>query len=139
MSTEVFLHSFENGCPQQVPTAAVLTCFEPYITQTAASFLEVAFGPADSSTVYLDLAAPTVDNLMVHRPCGDPKLAECLFHVMQLAHFILFVPGEPVPIVVAAGAIPHVPPDMLQSLGQPRVTPDLRAFVRAFMHPARRP
>jgi len=135
MSVEVFVQAFENGAPQPVPTARVVACFSASVTSAGDSFLELGFGPTDSCTVYLATASETLSDFMVHRPCGDPALAACLFAAMGLGHFILFVPGDPAPIVTARSTVTHIPEDMIRALGQPIVADDLASFSEAFLNP----
>lgn len=136
MSVDVFVQAFLNGQPQAVPTADVLACFEGFITKRHDSYFDVEFGPADSSTVFFDTTAPTTDGLMINRPCGDRRLSECLFRVMRLGNFIVFVPGEDAPWVLSEATVVHLPADMLECLGPPIVAPDLESFVLAFNSPA---
>ena len=133
MSLDVCLQAFENEEPQAIPTTAILECLAPFIEQKGEDFVDVSFGPQDSCTFYFATTDETVQVLTVNRPCGDARLAQVLFQIMELGNFILFVPGEERPIVLKAQTNSHVPPDMLEALGEPVVADDVPTFTAFFM------
>lgn len=133
MSLDVFLQSFENGNPQGVATTDIVECAREFITEQAETYLELVFGPADSCTLYLDTNEPTVSGITVNRPCGDRRLANVLFRIMQLGNFVLYVPGEDRPLVVHPGTTKHLPDELIEAVGEPIVVTTVEEFRREFL------
>jgi len=55
----------------------------------------------------------------VERPCGDPRLWEALFRVLNRGPIVLYFPGGP-PIVANDQVRAAVPEEVTGSLGEPR-------------------
>jgi hypothetical protein len=135
MGHDIFLQAHVQGGSQNIPTSEVLACFSRFITAKEDVSIELQFTEVDSCTIYLETTSPNIDNLMVSRPCGDRKLAECLFRVMQLGNFVLFEPDCDRFIVLRAEVIAHLPEGMAESLGEARVAPDIESFIEAYENP----
>lgn len=67
--------------------------------------------------------------LYVDRPCGDVRLWEGLFTILQMASVVIFWPGGP-PIVAHEAVIPDLPNDMIDSIGQPRLAHSAEELLR---------
>jgi len=60
---------------------------------------------------------------MVSRPTVSPELWKGLAEILKRTTSVLYWSGTPC-VVADASVIPHLPPDMIESLGDPVVTTD---------------
>jgi hypothetical protein len=132
MSVDTFIQAFERGEPQAIKTKDILECFEGVITARSADYIDVAFGPQDSSTIYFDVDNEVETGVMVSRPCGDPGLARRLYRLMCLGNCVLYTPGEDGYIVASSQATDHMPDDMKECLGEAQVARDETEFVAMY-------
>jgi hypothetical protein len=72
-----------------------------------------------------------VESLCVHRPCGDPGLWDALLAVLRLGPVVLYFPGDAPPLVASEAIEEHLPADMVQAMGRPRVVQSGREIVEA--------
>ena len=135
MGRDVFLQAYIGGGSQEIATRDVLACFSDYVTHMNKTFVDVRFTGADSCTIFVDTTSPSIDTLMVSRPCRDARLAHCLFRVMRLGNFVLFEPGSDRFIALRDEVIEHLPEGMAEGLGELRATPDIESFIEAFGNP----
>jgi hypothetical protein len=60
----------------------------------------------------------SVAHLCIERPCGDLRLWNALFRILNMGSVVLFFPGGP--LVVAQDQDTHeIPPQMTAALGEP--------------------
>jgi len=134
MSYEYFLQAHLLGENQPIATDKIVQVFAPYIADRGESFLDLAFDDSNQCTIYLDLESPTTSHLTISRPCGDPRLGECLYEVMQLGNFVFFEPDGRHPILLTQSAIENMPPDMIDSLGEPVVARNKNEFLEFYFN-----
>ncbi len=135
MGHSIFLQAHFQGGSQNIPTSDVLACFSPFITARKDAWIDLQFTETDSCTIYFDTTSPSINHLMVSRPCGDKQLFCCLFQVMKLGNFVLFEPGVDRFIVLREEVIAHLPEGMAEALGKARVAPDIESFLEAYENP----
>lgn len=85
----------------------------------------------DIALTSLPSDAALVTSMTIVRPCGDMRLWESLLKVMQLGPIILYCPGDSVPLATSARVGDHMPPDMVETLGRPRVVTSAQDIVDA--------
>jgi hypothetical protein len=132
MSHSLYLQAHINGGSQEIPTKEVLACFSEFIAAQDDSAIYLEFSPGDSCTIYLDTTSPSIEGLTVSRPCGDDRLPESLFRVMQLGNFVFFEPGGDRFIIPDEAVIQHMPEGMAEALGKAWIATDLDSFMEAY-------
>jgi len=132
MGHSIFLQAHSQGGSQNIPTSEVLACFSPFITAKEDAFIDLEFTETDSCTVFFDTTSPSINHLMVSRPCGDKQLYRCIFQVMKLGNFVLFEPSVDRFIVLREEVIAHLPEGMAEALGEARIAANWESFIEAY-------
>jgi hypothetical protein len=97
--------------------------FGPYTTSNKDdSCWVLRFRDGGVSELNVD-AGPDIDGFMVSRPPNSPELWRGIIEILKRTTSVLYWPGTPC-VVADASVIPHLPPDMIESLGEPVVTTD---------------
>ncbi|MGO9572644.1 MAG: hypothetical protein ACLP5H_34440 [Desulfomonilaceae bacterium] len=135
MGHAIFLQSHIQGGSQNITTSKVLACFSQFITYREDALIRLQFTETDSCTIFFDTTNPSIDNLMVSRPCGDKRLFQCIFQVMKLGNFVLFEPGIDRFIVLREEVIAHLPEGMAEALGEARIAANIESFIEAYEKP----
>ena len=58
---------------------------------------------------------------MISRPCADIRLWNALAEILRLGNAVLFFPGGQHPLIAAPSVKQHLPPDMIEALGEPLI------------------
>src|SRR5689334_23206466 len=124
MSFDVFISCFMHGQASGVPEADVRSILGSALQGTPdASSWQVTYGQ-DYSTFCIsrDDNDPTqIASITVNRPIADSRLWDDLHKVLSLGNFVLFFPDGRCPLVARKDAVPHLPRDMIDALGEPEV------------------
>jgi hypothetical protein len=75
-----------------------------------------------------------VESLCVFRPCGDLRLWDALLAILRLGPLALYFPGDTPPLMASESAGEHLPADMVQAMGRPRVVRSGREIVEIIKH-----
>jgi len=134
MAYEYFLQAHLLGADQPIATAKIVEVFARYITHREETFMELEFDDRNQCTIYLDQESPTTSHLTISRPCGDERLGACLYEVMQLGNFVFFEPEGKHPILLDSDVLEHLPPDMIDSLGNPVIARDKEEFLAFYFN-----
>jgi len=134
MSYEYFLQAHLLGEDQPIATAGIVQIFAPYITHREETFIDLEFDDRNQCTVYFDQESPTTSHITISRPCGDQRLGVCLYEIMQLGNFVFFEPDGKRPILLTQDAIEHMPPDMIESLGNPVIARNKEEFLEFYFN-----
>jgi hypothetical protein len=125
MSFDIYIGAFKGG---------EATTFDRSIVEDAFQSL-IAFSNADGwqlmipgwgvtgGFLYID-DTPQITDFAVNRPPFGPEFVEALFSVLRQTPTVLFWPGvgpHPRACVADASVIAELPPDMIESLGNPTV------------------
>jgi hypothetical protein len=123
MSFDLFVGCFQNGEPASFPSQLVVDAFASYITSKDDRCLTVTYGqgPEDSSYVYVESEAPLIESFSVNRPKSDIRLYDTLVSILRSANLAMYMPGDCPPLVASAKVIQHLPANMVEALGSPRV------------------
>ena len=123
MSFDVYLQSFVQHEPSGVPRASIQDVFEPFIVDdTEGNDLELKYDEANSCSLHLTPLVGSCDSIhaiSIHRPCGDSRLWESVIRIMELGNVVFYFPGDSPPLVSNQSVGLHLPPDMIETLGQP--------------------
>ena len=124
MSFDVYVQSFKNGESAGIPRQRLREAFGPHLTETEADFWEIRYD--DASACDLDLTPhatepSSVRGFTVLRPCADQRLWDGLASVLASGNVVLYFPGGRAPLVAHDGVTQHLPPSMVEALGQPVV------------------
>lgn len=133
MGFEVFILSFESGKPKGFPIDRIRAAFGPHVAPSSASYAwELVYDGRYNGGVNV-MPHPTDGTLLhgftVDRPGADPRMWDALAAILALGPFALVFGGHP-PLIGNTDVLQHLPPDMIQSLGQPRFVRNGQEIVR---------
>ena len=123
MSFDLYVQSFRNGASWGVSRQRIREVFGSHLTEVQPNYWTLRYDGATFCN--LDLTAhddeTMVEGFSVHRPCGDERLWEALASVLGMGNIVLYFPGGRAPLVASSGVTEHLPPDLIEALGQPLV------------------
>jgi hypothetical protein len=137
VSFEVFLQCFEKGEPAGVPRDAIRPLFPVVEAESEPDYWCVRYDELNScriSVTSLSSDTALVESLCVFRPCADMRLWDALTEVMRLGPVVLYFPGDAPPLVASEAASEQLPPEMIESLGRPRVVRSGQEIAEAIKH-----
>ena len=123
MSFEAFVHCFRDGEVAGVSRQQVRDAFGSFLTEGGAYDWQLYYGEADSCDVMLgvdDADKSLLRSFTVLRPCGDVRFWDAMVSILRLGNLVLFFPASCPPLIADSGVAPHLPPDMIESMGQPK-------------------
>jgi hypothetical protein len=124
MSLDLWVSCFRNGEPHPEPTALLRAPFDPLVVSTEPRCLVLGLPGGQESLLYIDTTANAETGFTLNRPVRDPALWLALFSALRHTGRVLVVPGEVPPLIGVADTAPHLPADMVETLGQPVVVTD---------------
>lgn len=134
MSFEVFMHCFRGGQPSGTSAAAVRDAFSNFADDSESEYWHLWYDAANDCHVAVTQRDNLIEALTVHRPCGDSRLWDSIYRVLQLGPWVLYFPARRSPLIMADAAhAEHVPPDMREALGPVRQVQsgkDIQAIIR---------
>ena len=122
MSFDTFLTCVNHGESCTIPRSMVEKAFSPFIEKRGEYPWKLIDCLAD---VYIDTNTPEISGFFVCRPPGDKQhpFWRALLEIMQKTQTVFFWPGGGA-VVARLNVIPHMPPDMLKTLGTPDLVTD---------------
>jgi hypothetical protein len=133
MSFEICIQSFENGEPAGMPRALIREIFRGYLSESEPDYWQLSFGPRDSCALFLsplNHATEQVHGITVERPCSDLLLWRGLIQLLANGQTVLYFPGCSGPLLIKPSAASHMPPGLLEALGEPIVVVDEADILR---------
>ena len=124
MSLDLWLCCFRGGEPRPEPTALLRAPFDPLVLRTEPRCLVLGLPDGQDSVLFIDTAADMATGFTLNRPVRHPALWQALFSALQPTGRVLVVPGAVPPLIGRADTAPHLPADMLATLGPPVVVAD---------------
>ncbi len=124
MSFDVYLQSFHRGEFAGIPRQRIRDAFGEHLTETELDYWQLRYDDANSCDLNLtthDTDVSMVRGFTVHRPCADQRLWDALASILTLGDIVLYFPSGRAPLVARSTVTQHLPPDMVESLGQPVV------------------
>ena len=122
MSFELFLQRFSNGEESGFTGSEIRAAFGDALSELEEDFWQVGYGDSQSSDLFLtplDGDPSKFHSISVHRPCGDARLYQSLWTLLGQSGSCLYFPGDSPPLSRDPGIARHLPPDMLEDLGDP--------------------
>ena len=147
MSFDIFLSDVGGGGGTGFPREIVARAFGPFIDKVdtlpkiqVLPDVEPAdeerwvlrFADGGGCDVYIDVENPT-GGFMVSRPAASPAFWEALIEIMKQTDSVLYWPNGGA-VVAKESTIAQMPPSMIEVLGTPKVTTDVKeihAFISA--------
>jgi hypothetical protein len=129
MSFDLFVQCFENGKDAQLPAVLVLDAFRPFVKGRDEFCLTVGTGQ-DVCYVYVEQDAEQIEGFSINRPIDDEQVNQALVALLQKANLAILVPGDCPPLVGRAETVAHIPSDVVEALGQPKVIASASELVR---------
>ena len=123
MSLDVFVEAYHDGAPAGVSREAARSAFRGFATEKDMTCWRVRYDEANFCDLLLsvDLDDPTkISGFLISGPCADERLWEALVSVLKLGAVVLHFEGRAA-FVGSTDAIPHLPKEMIEVLGEPRV------------------
>jgi hypothetical protein len=121
MSFEIYIQCFKDGEESAgLSRKKIRAAFGPFVTETEPGFWQLKYDPSNSCEVLLAAKGQMVTGFTVLRPCEDARLWESLIEILKLGNVVLYFPGEGCPLVADESVIPHLPADMVETLGRPK-------------------
>ncbi len=134
MSFEAFIQCFKDGETGTVSCQRVREAFEPFVREGGPFDWRVYYDEQNYSDVILE-RDPADQNLLkgftVDRPCGDERLWDSLLSVLRLGNLVLYFPSNCPPLIADNRVAQHLPPSMIEALGQPRCVSTGKEIVDA--------
>ncbi len=124
MSLDLWVSCFCHGEPHPAPTAGLRAPFDPLVLRTEPGCLVLGLPGDQESLLFIDTTAATATGFTLNRPVRDPALWRALFSALQHTGRVLVVPGAVPPLIGVADTVPHLPADLVESLGPPVVVTD---------------
>ena len=124
MSFEVYVTTFRNGDFASMTRDQLRTPFAEHLTELEPDLWQVRYDDINWCDIYL--TADSADTAMVQgfsvrRPCGDQRLWDSLASILASTDAVLYFPGGRAPVVGRRTVRQHLPPDLIDSLGEPIV------------------
>jgi hypothetical protein len=121
LSFEVFMQCFTGGRPSGVSAAAVRDAFSNIADDSQPDYWHLRYDHANTCHIHVTQRGDLIEALTVHRPCGDSRLWDSIYRVLQLGSWVLYFPAPKPPLVMADAAhAEQLPPDMREALGPVR-------------------
>jgi hypothetical protein len=121
MGFEVFVQCFTQGERDGVAVTDIQRVFGPQLEAGENEWWKVVYDEQNSCDILVDYLSSDKDFvhfISVQRPCGDRRLWEALFSVLEIGHCVLYFPADRPPLLVANESMTeHLPPDMVDSMG----------------------
>ena len=130
MSFEMYLSCFEDGQEGYFRTDVIDEAFAPSIISRGPehSLWTIAFDSSpenpDQTDLHLNLDpedSSQCSGFTVDRPSGNLLLFDSLMKILRTTNSAVYWPGECPPLVGRQETIPHMDPDMVETLGTPVV------------------
>jgi hypothetical protein len=121
LSFEVFMQCFRGGQPSGTSARAVRDAFSNFADDSEPEYWHLWYDAANDCHVAVTQRDNLIEALTVHRPCGDSRLWDSIYRVLQLGSWVLYFPAPEPPLVMADMAhAEQLPPDMREALGPVR-------------------
>jgi hypothetical protein len=117
MSFEVYVDCFLRGESAAISRQRMLDAFGSFVTVLEPHIWSVQYDEINQCYIYMGEGQDEVDGAMISRPCGDLRLWDSLFAIMQLGNVVLYYPGCRTVMVASEEVVEHLPAEMLESLG----------------------
>jgi hypothetical protein len=130
MSFDIFLQCFRNGKQYGFPFALVERGFGPYKHIRNDHCWILAYPDGGHCELFVDTTKEHIEDFMVSRPPASPEFWGTILELLQQTSSCLYWPGGG-PAIAYASVRNHLPPDMIESLGEPTIVSSPEQIVEA--------
>jgi hypothetical protein len=123
MSFEIFVQCFKDGQSDVVSCQQVRDAFSPFLTECDLFDWHLSYSKEDCCDVSLtfdDKDKTLLRGFIVFRPCADERFWDAIASILKLGNLVLFMPADCPPFIGDSTVARHLPPDMLEGMGQPK-------------------
>lgn len=123
MSFDIFLQWHERGDSAGIPVDRVRACLGPALIAEQGDCWQLHYGEGEDPVAYItmhDASPDLVSGLTVNSPCVSDVFWRAIYDLLCQGNAVLFFP-DGAPLVAHARAREHLPEDMIESLGEPRL------------------
>ncbi len=122
MGSSVYLQSHHDGAFAGLPEASVREAFGSHLSEETDRIWRLRYDAENECVAYVGRESDgMISSLAVERPCADSRLWDALFRVMELGNVVFYFPGGTAAAIAHPDASRHLPRDMVDTLGAPRV------------------
>jgi hypothetical protein len=132
MSFEAFVQIYNDGELTGIPRQQIRDSFGSFLSEGGAYDWHLYYDEANNCDVILKTHAGDknlVTSFTVVRPCGDPRFWDAMVSILRLGNVVLFFPANCPPLVADNKVAQHLPPDMIETLGEPRCVSSAREIL----------
>ena len=135
MSFEIFLQRFRNGNTANFPRKYIEVAFEKNILTHEPDFccISLVYSNDYGGEIYVS-NNEQIDGFSVNRPGKNPAFWSSIYEIMCKAELVLYWPGDSSMVVTEATLSEHIPPDMLTTLGPPRLVNSGAEIIEKIEH-----
>jgi len=130
MSFDLFFQTFQSGVPAPFSTALIEKGFGPYASERSPGRWVLRYPNGGFCELYVDAEQETETSFMVARPPDSPEFWRTLLDLLQQTPSCLYWPGGG-PLIANPMVRNHLPPDMIESLGEPIVVSAPEQIIEA--------
>lgn len=133
MSFDLYLECFGEARTRGLPSAATRSLFPVIDAESQPNLWRVRYDAANSCLISLSPSESRPDNwtfLSVERLCGDLRLWEALFSILQMGPVLAYWPGGS-PVVASQHLAASVSDPFIEGLGPAVTVTSASEFLRA--------
>jgi len=122
MTFHLYFQPLVHDKPLDISRAELRSLFPVVEEESEPDYWKIRYDPLNTCHVGVTAvtsASDLLSSFYVERPCGDPRLWEALFRVLNHGPIVLYFPGGP-PIVASNQVGAALAPEVSGSLGEPR-------------------
>jgi hypothetical protein len=137
MSFALYFQPAVDGKPLVISRAELRSLFPVIENESEPDYWKIRYDSLNTCHIGVSALTSTNDLLSsfyVERPCGDPRLWEALFRILNCGPIVLYFPGGP-PIVASNEVGAALPEEAIGSLGEPRCihsAAEIRKIIRQY-------
>lgn len=123
MGFDLFFQPLVDGDVLDIGRAELRSLFPVVDEESKPDYWSIRYDSLNACHIGVKAFASSANQLAsfyVERPCGDSRLWEALFRVLQKGRIVLYFPGGP-PVVASENAVAAtLPQDVTEAIGEPR-------------------
>jgi hypothetical protein len=137
MSFDLYFQPVVHGEPLKISRTELRSLFPVIEKESEPDYWKIRYDSLNIRHIGVKASTSASDLLAsfhVERPCGDPRLWEALFRVLNWGPIVLYFPGGP-PIVASDEVAAALPKGATGSPGQPRrvcSAVEIRKIIREY-------
>jgi hypothetical protein len=121
VSIEYYVEGFHLGSPAGLDANRVLECFEPRTSEPVDGLYRLVYDASNICDMSLTEERGEVTSICIFRPCAHEQFDRDLSRLLGAGPYVLFAPDGNALLVGREDMRSHIPPDMIEALGEPVV------------------